>query len=89
VAFVLAIAGICSQGCLNIVALVLGIIALNQINASGGAEGGRGMAVAAIWISVIVIAASVLLSLFGLGLLALFSPASSAGPLDITPPGLN
>jgi hypothetical protein len=68
IAFVLALVGPFSSGLLNIVAIVLGALALREIAASGGAQGGRGLALAAIWISavflaLVVAAAAILLAI--------------------------
>ncbi|HUU93664.1 MAG TPA: DUF4190 domain-containing protein [Phycisphaerae bacterium] len=47
-ALVCSIAGICTCGLGGIVGLILGIVALRKIGASGGTMGGRGIAIAAI-----------------------------------------
>ena len=52
---ILGIVGGCSLGLLSIVGLILGIVGLKKIKASGGAVGGRGLAIAGIIISVVTL----------------------------------
>ena len=51
----LGIIGPCSLGLLSIVGLILGIVAAKKIKASGGAIGGRGLAIAGIIVSIITL----------------------------------
>jgi hypothetical protein len=52
---ILGIIGPCSLGLLSIVGLILGIVGLKKIKASGGAVGGRGLAIAGILVSIITL----------------------------------
>jgi len=72
--FVLSLVGIVSCGVASIVGLVLGIVALRDIDASEGQVGGRGMAVAGIWISAITMAGWVIGLVLHLALMALWWP---------------
>jgi hypothetical protein len=63
---ILGIVGGCSFGLLSIVGLILGIMGLKKIKASGGAVGGRGLAMAGIIISILTL-------ILGLALAALLA----------------
>jgi prepilin-type processing-associated H-X9-DG protein len=52
---ILGLIGACSLGLLSIVGLILGIMASKKIKASGGAVGGRGLAIAGIIVSIITL----------------------------------
>ena len=67
-ALVCSIAGICTGGLGGLVGLILGIVALKKIGASGGTMGGRGIAIAAI----IVGAVTLIVGAIFLGLPLLF-----------------
>jgi hypothetical protein len=45
---VLGLLGICSYGLLGIIGIILGIVAISQINKSGGRLGGKGLAIGGI-----------------------------------------
>jgi len=62
---ILGIVGGCSLGVLSIVGLVLGIVAAKKIKASGGAMGGRGMAVAGIVLSIVTLILGLVLAALG------------------------
>ena len=63
----LAIAGFIFSFLISLVGLILSIIALNQINKSGGTQKGKGLALAGIIISALSIIATLLLILGGRG----------------------
>ena len=48
VALTLSILGFCLAGITSIIGIILGIIALKEIDASGGTQNGRGRAISAI-----------------------------------------
>ena len=54
------IAGICTGGVGGIVGIILGIVALKKIGASGGAMGGRGLAIAAIIVGAVTLVIGVI-----------------------------
>lgn len=54
---VLGILGFCSAGLTALVGFVLGLVSLRKIKKSGGRLGGRGLAIAGTWVSVLAILA--------------------------------
>jgi len=54
-ALICAIAGICTAGLTGLIGLILGIVALKKIGASGGTLGGRGIAIAAIIVGAVTL----------------------------------
>ncbi|MST94172.1 MAG: DUF4190 domain-containing protein, partial [Pedosphaera sp.] len=71
---VLGILGFCSMGLTALVGFVLGLVSLRKIKKSGGRLGGRGLAIAGTWVSVLAI-----LAVVGFGLL-IFSQNRQDGP---------
>jgi uncharacterized membrane protein len=61
----LAIVGFILAFLMSFVGGILGIVALSQINKSGGVEGGKGLAIAAIVIGFLPILVIVVLSILG------------------------
>lgn len=66
----------------SVLALVFGYIAKSQINASGGAQGGRGLAIAGIVLGFVGIGMLVLVLLFGD---LTFTTSSDPSPSDSSP----
>lgn len=66
----------------SVLALVFGYIAKSQINASGGAQGGRGLAIAGIVLGFVGIGMLVLVLLFGD---LTFTTGSDSSPSDSSP----
>jgi len=59
---IVGLVGLCTAGVASIVGLILGIVALRKINASQGAIGGRGLAIAGIACSAAVLVFQLLLA---------------------------
>jgi len=74
----LAIVGFVLAFFLSFVGAILGIISLNQIKQSGGAEGGKGLAIAAIVIGFLPILVIVILSLLGPAISNVFNNISGS-----------